>query len=1324
MTGHEKNPVTTNLVKGLKLEPVICDLCGMSLRSKSSLQIHNRRAHPEKIKCTCKVCSSKFDSEQPGDKNELFCSLCNQYFCKKIFFDSHMRSVHNTTGRHRCNFCPLRFSSLSEKNMHMHQTHTVSNDPAASEEAEVGQISTLNDDTHIIEISNDDQKGPKFLPKLSEQGMKAVTKELKIYTEESTGKHWKCLLCGQCFSKVKYFNLHVRRTHVRPEHQPYRCKVCGAGFVRVGEFRKHTRSHSGFRPLKCKVCHKAFKQQAHLKEHSLIHTDARKFTCEICQGSFKQRGALLAHVIRHDKVKPFKCGFCGLGFTARGSLSKHMKKYYWNNDADYLCHICQKSFSHYPLLLRHIESHQEPHPFICEICNSAFAAYTSLYFHKVREKHFREEDYETPVEKKPSKKGSEDVVAVGTLVEDGRTEQHPQDIELETEVLTTEHETGSAPDQTAVEIVIEDPAAGGHAAAFKVEGHTDDEILSIARQLTEMSSYPGQEVFIEEIEDHARNDEEEKIMINMLDADEEVKSNLERTLMLSKAYNVPQQVVQDTKIPENTYVEILNYVDANGVPVDQEGNHYERHVTFIDGREIEVTECLVENSVEVHQEPFATTDIQTANTDTVTGNELTHGVAQNVTYTEIVEEDVQNTHETEVTSAEVEPVLKTEVEVVQEEPTTTEVVLKEPDDTNDKIVLELTEDELAASNKVELDNSQHISPVQAAETTSEDEMNVSYGHTEQGHSIDTSASTKEQEIVQEVQGTEAKPLIADTDVFEPSVLQYESQQYSTEEAKVIEQNAGEKAETVDPHGLVTVSVPEYNPENADASAPMYVFRKSDGSLVYICVAQEQEVSSNEVLNTALGSEVYLEEPDMRDDSTLEAAKILKSVADSTKTIAEVEPRVDKSPEETQDLQIHMYGSIPPPDLGIDQTLQGAVYASSDGFDLSSMKRIIKTENAAEQTVAYVCSICHSVLKTKKNLREHLRRHNSTEDRPFGCTACSKRFVTKTELTRHSRVHTDYRPCVCNVCGKKFRQPGHLLTHKLTHTGEKPYGCNMCKARFTTSSLLKNHSVTHSDERAWKCSFCSMTFKMRTNLRRHQAIHSGIVGKNKLKLQSDVPQEEHSDVSKKHVCHLCGKGYPRKSKLEEHIAVHENLRSFMCDVCGDGFNTKTALDVHAFKHKDERPEVCETCGKAFKRAQSLRNHKKIHAEGEDGIQRRFVCPSCNRSFTRRGALYYHIGVSPDCVAKGKAQTENEEIKETQGEEIGEKQDEEVRENQDVEIRENLDEEVSENQDEEVSENQDEEIKETQDEKTVENLEDESRENQDNEVKENQDEEVSG
>ncbi|XP_032367375.1 gastrula zinc finger protein XlCGF57.1 [Etheostoma spectabile] len=165
---------------------------------------------------------------------------------------------------------------------------------------------------------------------------------------------------------------------------------------------------------------------------------------------------------------------------------------------------------------------------------------------------------------------------------------------------------------------------------------------------------------------------------------------------------------------------------------------------------------------------------------------------------------------------------------------------------------------------------------------------------------------------------------------------------------------------------------------------------------------------------------------------------------------------------------------------------------------------------------------------------------STDEKPFSCSECGKRFAAKTTLKRHVRTHTGEKPFSCSECKKSFADSGNLRLHMKIHTGEKPFSCTICAKRFLHKSQLQIHMITHTGEKPFSCSVCSKTFTQKVHLTQHMALHTG---------------------EKPFSCSVCGKHFIRKGNLMHHMRIHTGEKPFSCRVCHRRFAWHSLVKTH-------------------------------------------------------------------------------------------------------------------------------------------------------------------
>lgn len=146
-------------------------------------------------------------------------------------------------------------------------------------------------------------------------------------------------------------------------------------------------------------------------------------------------------------------------------------------------------------------------------------------------------------------------------------------------------------------------------------------------------------------------------------------------------------------------------------------------------------------------------------------------------------------------------------------------------------------------------------------------------------------------------------------------------------------------------------------------------------------------------------------------------------------------------------------------VDVDQTKSSGTEIELDEWHSSSTARIKNYE----------------VNKSLKVFAEPLGTHE--------CDMCEKKFVKKTLLQKHKRIHIVDTSYQCDQCGKIFDTARRLSVHRALH-GEKKFKCSQCEANFASKKYLTSHLRRHNDSRPFRCEVCGNAYKYRPTLDEH------------------------------------------------------------------------------------------------------------------------------------------------------------------------------------------------------------------------------------------------
>uniref|UniRef100_A0A3P9LNS9 Zinc finger protein 131 n=1 Tax=Oryzias latipes TaxID=8090 RepID=A0A3P9LNS9_ORYLA len=276
----------------------------------------------------------------------------------------------------------------------------------------------------------------------------------------------------------------------------------------------------------------------------------------------------------------------------------------------------------------------------------------------------------------------------------------------------------------------------------------------------------------------------------------------------------------------------------------------------------------------------------------------------------------------------------------------------------------------------------------------------------------------------------------------------------------------------------------------------------------------------------------------------------RKIAETSNVITETLPTVEG---EQVEIQVIGEGPIEVEESGLEEVVDAAknAQASSDDSALALLAditskyqqgeptiQVIKREEIEEHEVVYQeetvtaskvlenvevvevqisqadnmfrCNKCERSFKQYSHLKQHIKSHLGSLERPHVCSHCGKAYTREGALKQHintfhfeaEELSQNQKPQkkvhVCEYCKKNFDHFGHFKEHLRKHTGEKPYECPDCHEKFARNSTLKCHMAACQNgagakkgrKKLYECQVCSSVFNSWDQFKDHLASHTG------------------------------------------------------------------------------------------------------------------------------------------------------------------------------------------------------------------------------------------
>lgn len=319
-----------HLIKHTNTRPFQCEECLKSFHDKADL-LHHYKTHTKPVQCrTCMSSFSKYLYLQnhllkgcPIMANDSRFTVLSDLRCQCNICQKILKSKANIL-RH------LRVHAFQERKKSSGQATSDTNVTVEVLYSTESEGLSQNVEDHFQCLLN--SVGYRCLICGQEFRFKSfIITHVRMHLNQ---RPYKCQDCPKSF-----YARHLLKKHQQNHTKPYKCPACNKSFIRRYIMRNHFKKrHEQEDPLKdvtelveegliqCDICGKTMKsyQKSVMLCHIRLHKDVRPFKCRVCDKSFISDNAVRKHSLNH--TKPYKCHICSKGFSRRYLLTDHFKK--------------------------------------------------------------------------------------------------------------------------------------------------------------------------------------------------------------------------------------------------------------------------------------------------------------------------------------------------------------------------------------------------------------------------------------------------------------------------------------------------------------------------------------------------------------------------------------------------------------------------------------------------------------------------------------------------------------------------------------------------------------------------------------------------------------------------------------------------------------------------------------------------------------------------------------------------------------------------------------------------------------------------------------